>query len=1043
MFLKMQKRSLSFLLVLILMISVLAPTFAVPASAADSLGSGTFTWGDKTVTVSGTQTSAQYGGSMEVNDTEKKLTFSGTGGRQGNEINLTLTLPEFTVLQFDYSETVNGTLSKRTISYGPSNDQTTINPSDGAHYTIGVEDDTTVKISFKTGAGSTNNFEATLSNMTLSDAEGYAVTINGAAHGTVTVGTNDYTDGESVTKTVSSARGIDVKAAPDSGYTFAGYSVDGSNVYQGASSANDAKTSYLYTYIPNSDGTTITPVFVSKSVSNFLVGDETSGYHLTSDFAEACSYAASHNSENIIVLNDSTVAAGDYTIPSGTTVVIPNDIANTVYTNQPNVVTKASTPQAYAKLTLQNGANLSFSNGSAMSIAGNLYAPGAGKASSVTGAYGQLVVSDGAKVTFNSGSELYAWGFATGGGEIECCSGSQAHEMFQINDFAGGSISINLVQYQVDEGESKPFPFSQYYVQNVECKLRIDAGASEKVFGSVYAGSTTMTAELDFIGGDSAMFTVKDGSVVKYYDFDADKLVCRVEGDAEISPISVEFAGVTIDSSDFQLPISNIGVEVTSGSTVNVSQSLQILPDSYVTVDENATMTINSEVYLIDASDWENGNHVYNKVDCRPLVYSATRFDETGDGSSDRSTTGGNMTSATLDNNGDIILETGTLSTTPGGAVITSSEGTGTFENQNNYPALPLVLVDFSQSTEDINNIISSDEPETQFADLDNPEPEVPDVYHFDPNQGTEGGSWEPGPAAPANKHSLTLDGKIGVNFYVVLPDGYTAENTTMDFTWGNKYISTHTYSEEEPYSETGVTGTPDGDYTKFTVYIAAKELNDDITAVLKCGNETLSTETYSGADYAYDVLSRNTLDGYTEAELTKLKALCRSMLIYAAKSQLHLEYNTDALADDDLDDNTLEPIYSADLMKNQMTNLPTYLQYYGTALNLGSETSYDICLVNRSMTALDTSAEYYYGEEPINTSVTNNGVAYIVKIENLPAARITDMVSLTINGETVYVTTTSYIKDVLENTSDSDPLTQAVTALYRYGESAKAFFNN
>ena len=95
-------------------------------------------------------------------------------------------------------------------------------------------------------------------------------------------------------------------------------------------------------------------------------------------------------------------------------------------------------------ITVKSGATLNFAEGSYLSIAGDLLSPGGGKQAEITGAYGQLVVEEGAQAVFNSGSTLYAWGFATGDGTIECMDGVTVYESFQIEDFAGGSISLEI-----------------------------------------------------------------------------------------------------------------------------------------------------------------------------------------------------------------------------------------------------------------------------------------------------------------------------------------------------------------------------------------------------------------------------------------------------------------------------------------------------------------------------------------------------------------------------------------------------------------------
>lgn len=306
---------------------------------------------------------------------------------------------------------------------------------------------------------------------------------------------------------------------------------------------------------------------------------------------------------------------------------------------------------------------------------------------------------------------------------------------------------------------------------------------------------------------------------------------------------------------------------------------------------------------------------------------------------------------------------------------------------------------------------------------------------------------------AVEDKHSLTLNGDIGVNFYHKLPEGYTSDDITADFSWGNKYTATNTYSDE-PNTESDVTGTlADGVYVKFTLPIAVKNLNDEITVQFKVNDEVIGEDTYKPTDYAYQIL------GMTDAQIKpllktgqtaeELREVVRTMLIYAAAAQENFNYNTEHLATDKLGtgdyqnySTTVNEVDPADLGSNDLTGLPGYLEYYGSSLNLGSKTAYDLCFINRSKTELDTSATYANSEEAVSTSVRSNDIAYVVRLEDLPAAMVTADISLNINGSTVTANVGEYIKAVLAAYQSGDALYDTVTALYAYNQSAVAFFS-
>lgn len=545
----------------------------------------------------------------------------------------------------------------------------------GSRYYIGDEFD----IVLTTAQAENKSVELVLSDIQVAEDDGtpFSFSVPAAQGGTVTVNNTtapyDYEAYRS--------ENLKLSATPDDGYVFAGYYLDDSET---AFTINSDFILWPYQDME------ITSVFVPVGTPSFMVGGVSSGYKLCSSFSDAVQYAADNHSEIIVPMTDFEIAE-DATVPSGTTLLIPNSADHEVYTVKPNVVEAKSAHSAFLKATVKSGATLTFADGAVLSIGGNLYAPGGGKQAEVTGAYGQLIVEDGAQVTLNSGSTMYAWGFVTGGGMVECMDGVTVYESFQIEDFAGGSNSLQLAPNGV-------FPFNQYYIQNIECKLKMNAGAQEVVLGALDAGGGVYDTSLVFIGGDGAMFNVSDGYIIKYYDQEKDKLICEVRGSASLDNIqaTLPILGST-DTSMFQMPINNIGVELAEGD-LTIKQDLLLLPDSYVVVDEGTSVDIQSNVFLISDQDWEGQNRVYPDDNLKPLPFSATRYDETGSGASPRGKDG-DMANASMEVNGAMtITGSGTFNMTESGA---DFSGTGSVTNTSSVPSsttATVKLVDFKAS---------------------------------------------------------------------------------------------------------------------------------------------------------------------------------------------------------------------------------------------------------------------------------------------------------------------------------------------------------
>ena len=127
--------------------------------------------------------------------------------------------------------------------------------------------------------------------------------------------------------------------------------------------------------------------------------------------------------------------------------------------------------------------------------------------------------------------------------------------------------------------------------------------------------------------------------------------------------------------------------------------------------------------------------------------------------------------------------------------------------------------------------------------------------------------------------HSITLSADIGVNFFIRLPEGYNANNTEVTLNWGygdkNKTVTGKLIAVNQY-----------GANYKVTCGVAAYSMGDEITMVVKSGNDVLITDTYSVADYI-NVLSfsRDNLD---------LQYLLAAMVSYGSESQYYFNYHTD-----------------------------------------------------------------------------------------------------------------------------------------------------
>ncbi len=320
----------------------------------------------------------------------------------------------------------------------------------------------------------------------------------------------------------------------------------------------------------------------------------------------ACDGAA----KTIVLINNGTLPAGEYTIPTNVTLLIPFDAVYTCYTETPGTIDSYTSPTAYRTLTMSPGARLIVNGKISLSakVSGKSYAGPCGAPSESYGAIKML--SEGetkSTITLNNGAKLYSWGYIYGEGAVEVLSGAEVHEGFAFMDFRGAQNT-----YDMTDDSHKVFPFNQYYIQNIEVPLTIHYGATEKVFSCLYPGGSEVKIPITMVGSSDGLFRLSgEGSkLTKWYDPHDDRQHYALEGNAAIRNISFTVTlimSITVNSANFVLPITNnMDITVRSGATVSIAEDVCIMPDASVTVEQGATVNIAKNVYVYDIQAYTN-----------------------------------------------------------------------------------------------------------------------------------------------------------------------------------------------------------------------------------------------------------------------------------------------------------------------------------------------------------------------------------------------------------------------------------------------------
>ena len=523
-----------------------------------------------------------------------------------------------------------------------------------------------IEVEIRSSASNTDDTKITMTNVKLVSNVTATTTFLPAENGSYTVDGKKVT--EKFSKTQSSTQAYALVATPASGYKFYGwYSVTEDKLL-----STDLQTSL------NIDADkTIIAKFISSTTPTFDVDGKS-----FIDLEKAVDYARKSGKKLVTLVEDGSIS-GNYTIPSGITLLIPFDEAKTCYTATPTATRSTAAAKPFRTLTMAEGSSITLASGAAISVGGQYYAAGGGAQGKIVGPHGFIKMKSGSAITVKNGASLYAWGFISGSGAVTVESGGSVYEWYQVLDFRGGTASSAM--------GNKVFPFNQYAVQNVEVPLTIYAGASETVYTAVYAMRQIYTTSIPFIA-DDGMFKLVSGSLTKAYDGSTDRVIYTVNGEAEVNSLNLKLAGTSVNSSSYVLPLTNnMTINLTSGSKLTVNQTAALLPGVQASIAKDAELVVPSgkSIYIYDVDEWGSYCSGGGNAHFVPVVYAPGRTGKRAP-----------LADAKVDVNGKLTA-IGGIYTTASGADICSSEGTGQYV-RHGAPGTETTTYQYTQSGSDV-----------------------------------------------------------------------------------------------------------------------------------------------------------------------------------------------------------------------------------------------------------------------------------------------------------------------------------------------------
>ncbi len=393
--------------------------------------------------------------------------------------------------------------------------------------------------------------------------------------------------------------------------------------------------------------------FIEKKYAQFIIKGSSDAYYKLSDAILAAKQLQlqSQSSNEVIVVKESgelypetenvsgvfDASLKTYTIPGGITLLVPGDNAYTVQMGE-------LIDSDFQDFSDGNNAEfhefrkLSVINGQSFDVYGNIcvYAKVHCNfaAMGLPYQYGWIELGENSHITLQDRANLSALGYITGNpnnSSVTALKGSSVRELLQVADWRGGegvsdAIGSSNAQYKI-------FPFSQYYLQNIETRLILKAGAVEHIscgasitlVGTVPINSTFVMPNSSSY--ESGLFRLGKGAqLIKYYDFEKDRQKYEIVLEDGFETASTSFGNVKIDldlglsgtskleSSAYVMPINNnMDILVGEGIELEIPSDFAFLAGSTVKMESRTKVFTSNEasVFVYDAKE----HHVKNNAD--------------------------------------------------------------------------------------------------------------------------------------------------------------------------------------------------------------------------------------------------------------------------------------------------------------------------------------------------------------------------------------------------------------------------------------------
>ena len=273
--------------------------------------------------------------------------------------------------------------------------------------------------------------------------------------------------------------------------------------------------------------------------------------------------------------------------------------------------------------------------------------------------------------------------------------------------------------------------------------------------------------------------------------------------------------------------------------------------------------------------------------------------------------------------------------------------------------------------------------------------------------------------------HSITLDGSIGVNFFVELTDELLeSETAQMAFTVpnGSKTDTQTLLVKDVIANDKNKVSIGSKTYYKFKCSVSAKDMASEITAQLVDGDKAGTEYKYSVKEYANYLLAHPEVEEYGNAA-----PLVKAMLNYGAASQTYFKEGTAVGEVQDMTDVTVPNTFKFD---EDNADLPEGVTFEGATLSLKSETTLSLYFKG-----LPADTKFTCDGKTVETA--KNGEYVVARIRGIKASELENDFTVTFKGVSMKYNAMAYCYNVLNGGSNDAALQNVCKALYLYAQAA------